>query len=172
MAGASESGHGGLHARAVGLDSSGLPFVRGPVAPEFDPIFVEDVTVRIQSGDPVDPGLGDVTQRLRILNHVIGVVPFRLSHDVVIHGHGYPVAHLLTTGHYELGHALGVALAVCTYAVAIMGTMSLLGAGVGALFGLTRDRGTMAHGLVQTAAGIGIAALAAVLLLETGPALM
>jgi hypothetical protein len=65
-----------------------------------------------------------------------------------------------------------IGLAVGTYAVAITGTMSLLGAGVGVLFGATRRRGRLTHGVLQTGAGVGIAALAGLLLLQAGPALL
>lgn len=53
-----------------------------------------------------------------------------------------------------------VGLAVVTYAVSITVAMSLIGAGAGAVFGLTQGRGVRAFGAVQTVAGVGIVALA------------
>ncbi|WP_254273403.1 hypothetical protein [Haloarcula marina] len=65
-----------------------------------------------------------------------------------------------------------VALAVLTYGVSITATMSLLGAGAGALFGLTAGRGRTVHGLAQTVAGIAVTALAGSLLVDAVPALL
>lgn len=62
--------------------------------------------------------------------------------------------------------------AVATYAVTITATMSLLGAGVSALFGFTRGRGVRLHGATQAVAGAAIAALAASILLGEVGALM
>jgi len=64
-----------------------------------------------------------------------------------------------------------VALAVVTYGVAITATMSLLGAGAGALFGLVRERTATAHGTAQVVAGVAVAVLAGSLLLESIPML-
>jgi ABC-type nickel/cobalt efflux system permease component RcnA len=60
-------------------------------------------------------------------------------------------------------------LAVGTYGVAITATMSLLGAGVGRLFGLTRTRSARLHGTLQSVAGVAIAVLAVILLLDATP---
>lgn len=68
--------------------------------------------------------------------------------------------------------AEAVGLAVLTYGVTITATMSLLGAGAGALFGLTNSRGDIVHGLAQTVAGVAVAALAGSLLLDAVPALL
>jgi hypothetical protein len=65
-----------------------------------------------------------------------------------------------------------VSLAVVTYGLAITVTMSLLGAGVGTLFGLTRERSVAFHGAAQTVAGLAITALAALFLVDAGPALL
>jgi len=65
-----------------------------------------------------------------------------------------------------------IALAVVTYGVAITATMSLLGAGAGALFGLTHERGTTVYGAAQLVAGIAITGLAGALLLESAPTLL
>lgn len=54
-----------------------------------------------------------------------------------------------------------VGLAVATYAVSITVAMSLVGAGAGTLFGLTKGRGVRVFGAVQTVAGVGVVALAA-----------
>lgn len=59
-----------------------------------------------------------------------------------------------------------VAAAVAAYALAITATMSLLGAGTGALFGASRGLGRHAHASVQTLAGVAIAVLAASLLVD------
>ncbi|SDM96140.1 High-affinity nickel-transport protein [Halogranum gelatinilyticum] len=58
-----------------------------------------------------------------------------------------------------------VGLAVTTYAVSITVAMSLIGAGAGAVFGLTQGRGVRAFGAVQTVAGVGVVALAATMVL-------
>lgn len=47
-----------------------------------------------------------------------------------------------------------VALAVLVYTVTITATMSLIGAGAGAAFGVLRDRGGQASGVVETATGL------------------
>lgn len=65
-----------------------------------------------------------------------------------------------------------VGLAVLTYAVAIGATMSLLGAGAGALFGLTHERGATVYGVFQAVAGLAIAVLASTVLLDAAPALL
>jgi len=65
-----------------------------------------------------------------------------------------------------------VALAVGAYALTITATMSLLGAGAGALFGLTRDRHSTVHGAAQAVAGVAIAALAVSILASGVPALL
>ncbi|WP_143423182.1 hypothetical protein [Halegenticoccus soli] len=65
-----------------------------------------------------------------------------------------------------------IALAVFVYAVSITATMCLLGAGAGALFGLTRDRNATFHGAAQTVAGVAIAALAVSLLADGIPTLL
>lgn len=65
-----------------------------------------------------------------------------------------------------------VALAVVAYAVCIAGTMSLIGAGAGALFGRTRARGTRAYGLAQAVAGAAVVALSGSLLLDASGALL
>jgi hypothetical protein len=65
-----------------------------------------------------------------------------------------------------------VALAVATYAVAITATMSLLGAGVGALFGLTRGRNGRLYGLVRAVAGLAVLLLGASVLWTAGPSLL
>ena len=62
-----------------------------------------------------------------------------------------------------------VAMAVVTYGVTITVTMSLLGAGAGALFGLTRERGVAFHGAAQLVAGLAIVGLAVSLLLTATP---
>lgn len=59
-----------------------------------------------------------------------------------------------------------VPLAVLTYAVAITATMSLLGAGVGAVFGRLGARGARFHGAAQTVAGVVVVTLAGSLLLD------
>lgn len=59
-----------------------------------------------------------------------------------------------------------VALAVLAYGVAITVTMSLLGAGAGALFGLTRERSGRFYGIARVVAGVAVTALAAALLLD------
>jgi len=59
-----------------------------------------------------------------------------------------------------------VAAAVVAYAVTITATMSLLGAGAGALFGVTQTVSRRVHATVQAVAGVAIAALAASLLVE------
>lgn len=68
----------------------------------------------------------------------------------------------------DLGPA-GVAVAVGSYAVGITATMSVLGAGAGALFGLTRARGHRVHGAARVAAGVAVVALAASLGLGSVP---
>ncbi|MFB6302530.1 MAG: hypothetical protein ABEH78_06685 [Haloferacaceae archaeon] len=65
-----------------------------------------------------------------------------------------------------------VALAVVAYAVTITATMSLLGAGAGALFGLLRDRGRTVHGAARIVAGVAITTLAGSLLLDAGGAVL
>jgi nickel/cobalt exporter len=65
-----------------------------------------------------------------------------------------------------------VSLAVVTYGLTITATMSLLGAGAGALFGLTRNRSTAVHGAAQTVAGLAVAGLAATLLVDAVPTLL
>jgi hypothetical protein len=65
-----------------------------------------------------------------------------------------------------------VSLAVVTYAVAITATMSLVGAGTGALFDLTHERGPTVYGVVQVVAGVAVAVLAGSLLLEAVPAVL
>ncbi|WP_226012079.1 hypothetical protein [Halomicrobium salinisoli] len=65
-----------------------------------------------------------------------------------------------------------VGLAVLTYAVTITATMSLLGAGAGALFGLTRERSATFHGVAQAVAGVAVTVLAALLLLDAGQLLL
>ena len=65
-----------------------------------------------------------------------------------------------------------VALAVVTYGLTITVTMSLLGAGAGALFGVTEARSTSFHGAAQTVAGVAIAALAVTLLVDAIPVLV
>lgn len=57
-----------------------------------------------------------------------------------------------------------VGLAVLTYAVTITATMSALGAGAGALFGLVKGRSLAVHGAAQMVAGIVIVGLGVVLL--------
>ena len=64
-----------------------------------------------------------------------------------------------------------VALAVVTYGLTITVTMSLLGAGAGALFGLTHERSAAFHGVAQLVAGLAVVGLAASLLLTAPPAL-
>lgn len=61
-----------------------------------------------------------------------------------------------------------VTSAVVTYGVAITATMSLLGAGAGALFGLTRERSVAFHGTAQLVVGLAVAAFAVSLVLD-GP---
>jgi hypothetical protein len=65
-----------------------------------------------------------------------------------------------------------VSLAVLTYGVAITATMSLLGAGAGALFGLTRNRSKTFHGAAQAVAGLAVAGLAATLVVDALPSLI
>ncbi|MFC7027146.1 hypothetical protein ACFQJ5_05385 [Halomicroarcula sp. GCM10025324] len=65
-----------------------------------------------------------------------------------------------------------VSLAVVTYGVTITVTMSLLGAGAGALFGFTEAWSETFHGAAQTVAGVAIAALAATLLVDAVPVLL
>lgn len=65
-----------------------------------------------------------------------------------------------------------VALAVVTYGSTITVTMSLLGAGVGTLFGLTSERSAAVHGAAQAIAGVSITAIAASLLLDAVLALL
>ncbi|MBX0322178.1 hypothetical protein EGH21_03930 [Halomicroarcula sp. F13] len=65
-----------------------------------------------------------------------------------------------------------VALAVLTYGVTITATMSLLGAGAGALFGLAKGRNRTVHGFAQTVAGVAVTGLAATLLVDAAPALL
>jgi len=62
-----------------------------------------------------------------------------------------------------------VALAVLTYGVTITLTMSLLGAGAGALFGLTERRSGRLHGVAQVVAGVAVTGLALSLLAGTVP---
>ena len=61
---------------------------------------------------------------------------------------------LLTTGPELVG------VAVVTYAVAITGTMSALGAGAGAVFGRTAELDVRIHGATQALAGVLIVGLA------------
>ena len=65
-----------------------------------------------------------------------------------------------------------VGLAVLTYAVAIGATMSLLGAGAGALVGLSQERGATVYGVCQAVAGLAVAVLASTILLDAVPALL
>ena len=65
-----------------------------------------------------------------------------------------------------------VALAVVTYGITITVTMSLLGAGAGALFGVTEARSATFHGAAQAVAGVAIALLAATLLVDAVPVLV
>jgi nickel/cobalt exporter len=64
-----------------------------------------------------------------------------------------------------------VTLAVVTYGVTITVTMSLLGAGVGALFDLTRERSAALHGGTQALAGLVVVALALSVLVNAVPVL-
>jgi len=59
-----------------------------------------------------------------------------------------------------------VAFAVLVYGGAITVSMSLLGAGAGALFGRTRERSARVYGIARAVAGVVATALAAVLLLD------
>jgi hypothetical protein len=65
-----------------------------------------------------------------------------------------------------------VSIAVLTYGVSITATMSLLGAGVGVLFGHTRQRSMTLHGATQVVAGLAVVALAASLLVDAVPLLV
>jgi len=62
-----------------------------------------------------------------------------------------------------------VGLAVLAYTVTITATMSALGAGAGALFGLTRERNATFHGAAQSVAGLAVTALALFLLVDAVP---
>jgi len=57
-----------------------------------------------------------------------------------------------------------VALAVCTYGVAITATMSAIGAGTGAAFGATKQVDDRVHAAVKLVAGVTITAMAGSLL--------
>jgi len=59
-----------------------------------------------------------------------------------------------------------VALAVLTYGVAITATMSAIGAGAGAAFGATKQRGGQFHAVAKLVAGVAVAALAGSLLVD------
>jgi hypothetical protein len=59
-----------------------------------------------------------------------------------------------------------VALAVVAYAATITATMGLVGAGAGALFGLTTERGRTLHGGAQFVAGVVVVGLAVSLLTD------
>jgi nickel/cobalt exporter len=61
--------------------------------------------------------------------------------------------------------------AVATYAVAITVTMSLVGAGAGALFGATQRFGGRVHASMQALAGVAVAALAVSLLVDAASGL-
>jgi hypothetical protein len=65
-----------------------------------------------------------------------------------------------------------VVLAVLIYALTITATMSALGAGAGALFGLIKGHNTTFHGVVQTVAGVAIIALGALLLSDASTLLL
>lgn len=65
-----------------------------------------------------------------------------------------------------------VSLAVLTYAVGIIATMSLLGAGVGAAFGRLGEHSATVHGGAQAVAGGAVVALAMLLLADAGVALL
>jgi len=65
-----------------------------------------------------------------------------------------------------------LSLAVLAYAAGITVTMSLLGAGAGALFGITRERSVRVHGAARAVAGLVIVALAGTLLLDAAPSLL
>lgn len=60
-----------------------------------------------------------------------------------------------------------IAMAVVAYGLTITATMSLLGAGAGALFGLTQRRSGRVYGIVKTVAGTAIVGLAVSLLADT-----
>jgi hypothetical protein len=62
-----------------------------------------------------------------------------------------------------------VSLAVVTYGASITATMSILGAGAGAIFGITKQRSLRLHGAARTVAGLGIIALAGILLFDALP---
>jgi ABC-type nickel/cobalt efflux system permease component RcnA len=64
-----------------------------------------------------------------------------------------------------------IALAVVVYAVGITATMSLLGAGVGGVFGLTGERSVRVHGGLQAVAGVVVAGLGVSLAVGALPAL-
>jgi hypothetical protein len=63
-----------------------------------------------------------------------------------------------------------VAVAVGTYAVAITGTMSALGAGAGAVFGRTERLNARVHGAAQAVTGVVVVGLAGSLLVDVVPA--
>ena len=63
------------------------------------------------------------------------------------------------------GEAVGVA--VVTYAVGITATMSLIGAGVGGLFGASETLGPRTYGSAQFAAGVLVVALAGSMIVGT-----
>jgi hypothetical protein len=65
-----------------------------------------------------------------------------------------------------------VSLAVVTYGISITATMSILGAGAGAIFGITKERSSLFHGAARTVAGLGIITLAAILLFDALPLLL
>jgi nickel/cobalt exporter len=62
-----------------------------------------------------------------------------------------------------------VGLAVLVYGLAIAGTMAVVGAGAGTLFGLTRARGERYHGALEVVAAAIVLAVAATLLLDVVP---
>jgi len=64
-----------------------------------------------------------------------------------------------------------IAMAVAAYGLTITATMSLLGAGAGALFALTQQRSGRVHGVAKAVAGTAIVGLAISLLLETASVL-
>ncbi|MDG5778076.1 hypothetical protein VB773_03345 [Haloarculaceae archaeon H-GB2-1] len=64
-----------------------------------------------------------------------------------------------------------IALAVVAYAVGITVTMSLLGAGVGTVFGLTSGRSARVHGGLQALAGVAVAGLGVSLAVGAVPSL-
>jgi hypothetical protein len=65
-----------------------------------------------------------------------------------------------------------IAMAVVAYGLTITVTMSLLGAGAGALFGLSQQRSGRTYGIVKTVAGTAIVGLAVSLLVETAGVLL